>query len=310
MFRIAKSLFIIVAVAAIAVGATGAYFTDSVSINDNSLSTGTIAINVDGQHEWNDKYVFSDIKPGYVEHSDFVVTNEGSNPANITKVVSIPEEGDATLADVLDYHLSVEVLDGSTVMWFTTLYDYDVTLASLLGQDMFLGMLPAGDNWSMKVTESYRMKTSAGNGYQGLTMPFDILVKAEQLKGSIVLENKTGSDWDIIQGDGIQGTLNYGVMDTNFNFSFIGDGLIPSTSYTLVMGDDYPFAGGAVGSASSDGAGHIDFSGSKSFGVDQINKKVWLVPSTDDAGDTMAGHWAPATYLFETGLVDYYESGI
>jgi len=49
MLRIAKSLITILAVAAVAVGATGAYFTDRATIVGNTFSTGVLEIRVNGQ---------------------------------------------------------------------------------------------------------------------------------------------------------------------------------------------------------------------------------------------------------------------
>ena len=48
MFKIAKSLFAIVAVAAIAAGSTGAYFSSTATIVNNTFSTGTLEIRVNG----------------------------------------------------------------------------------------------------------------------------------------------------------------------------------------------------------------------------------------------------------------------
>jgi len=49
MLKIIKSLFVIVAVSAVAAGATGAYFTDSATIAGNTFSTGVLEIRVNGE---------------------------------------------------------------------------------------------------------------------------------------------------------------------------------------------------------------------------------------------------------------------
>jgi len=301
MLRIAKSLITIAAVAAIAVGATGAYFTDEVKISGNEFKTGTIAIDVDGVHDGHASYVFSDMKPGFIENSDFVVTNTGSNPANIYKQVDVGSDS-ADLASVVDYALSVTITNG----WNQTLYSYDVTLASVNGSKVYLGMLPS--TWSMNVSESYKMK-DVGNTYQDKTMGFDITVTAEQLMGSLTLENKNPANWQIKGGDAMTGTLTYGVMDQKFNFNFSGAGLANTTGYTLVMGNDYPFAGGTIASGTSNGSGAIALSGSIDFAANKINQKVWLVLTSDVSGGSVTG-WTPASYLFETGLIDYYDSNL
>ncbi len=303
MKKIAKSLMMIAAVAVMAIGATGAYFTDQVEVTGNTLETGTIAIDVDGEVDSNHaSYNFPDMKPGFVVDSDFVVNNTGSNPANITKkLVNVTDKG---LANVIEYKLAVEVHDANGFVWGQTLYNYDVTVNDIRGTNMFLGMLPAG--WHMNVTENYRMKTTAGNAYQGRTMGFDIQVLAEQLKGSVVLEDKNPTGWDVNQSSAVYGTLTYGVMDSMFNYSFNGVAPSANTSYSLVIGDDPYYGGEVLGVGTSDGSGNIALSGSVDLGT-KLNQKVWLVLSSHWTGGTMSG-WAPTKYLFETGLIDYYKS--
>jgi len=44
MLRIVKSLMVIGVVSAVAVGATGAYFSDTATVTQNTFSTGTLEI--------------------------------------------------------------------------------------------------------------------------------------------------------------------------------------------------------------------------------------------------------------------------
>lgn len=78
MLRIAKSLITIVAVLAIAAGATGAYFIDSVTSNGNSFGAGTLALNVDGSHSNSVKFNVSNMVPGNQPIGTWQVTNVGS----------------------------------------------------------------------------------------------------------------------------------------------------------------------------------------------------------------------------------------
>lgn len=48
MLRIVKSLLTIMVVAIVAVGATGAYFSDQVTSTGNTFTAGTLELNVDG----------------------------------------------------------------------------------------------------------------------------------------------------------------------------------------------------------------------------------------------------------------------
>ena len=45
MLKLAKSLLTILAVAAVAVGATGAYFSDAETVAGNNIQSGTFALN-------------------------------------------------------------------------------------------------------------------------------------------------------------------------------------------------------------------------------------------------------------------------
>ena len=303
--KILKSLIVIAAMAALVVGVTNSFFDDEVTITDNTLTTGTIDIDVDGHDEdFTSPFDLTHMKPGYVKSSDFTVNNNGDNPANITKTVTVNDDT-GSLAGVLDYKLSAEVFDGNTLKWWQMIYNYDTTLAAVNHTEVFLGMLPAG--WNMKVHESYRMSEEAGNGYQDKTMTFNITIKAEQLKGNVVLENKNGPpNWDIIQ-DSYQGTLDYDVMASMFNFTFNGVARQNNTEYTLVIGTN-PWDNSdrqALASGSTDGSGNISLNGSIDLDT-RTNQKVWLVLTSDWNGGAWAG-WHADDYLFETGLIDYYE---
>jgi len=108
MLRIAKSLLTIVAVAAIAVGSTGAYFSSSISNSGNSFATGTLALNVNGTDQAGQSAVFGEanMAPGYVipEHT-FTVANVGSLDANHLDL-EVTLSGDVALAPYI-------VLNGS-----------------------------------------------------------------------------------------------------------------------------------------------------------------------------------------------------
>lgn len=64
MLKIAKSLLTIVAVAAIAVGATGATFTDQVTSSGNSITSGTLSLTVNGSHTGSVVFTAANMSPG------------------------------------------------------------------------------------------------------------------------------------------------------------------------------------------------------------------------------------------------------
>lgn len=125
MIRIVKSLLTIVAVAAVTVGATGAYFSDTETSNNNSFTAGTLDLNIDGGNTNVVKFNLANLRPGsqsagswtlanvgsingYLDIENIVVTN---NENGITDPES--EAGDVTdplgeLGDVLNVRLFVD----------------------------------------------------------------------------------------------------------------------------------------------------------------------------------------------------------
>jgi len=342
MKKILLSLMTIGIVSAGVFGATKAFFTDTETSAGNTFSAGTIDIAVDGTNPWtrSTPYQFADMKPSQVEYSNFRINNVGTNPVNVFKrienvstnsgVLTEPEclEGGGSwsgqnctgdykeksdIDTVIEYDLAVKVYDNAgNLRWHQMLYNKDVTLSNIKGTDVFLGMIPVG--WYMDVTESYHMKDDTTNWAQGDIMTFDIVLTGEQLKGSLVLENKTGDpDWDIIQGDGRQGTLTYGVRDSKFNYSFTATGMQPGVKYWLIeYRDPFGTPGTTLGSAVADGSGVVSIpQTSLELGANLTNAKIWLVTDADyDESANKLVDWHPANYLFETGLMDYYDSDL
>lgn len=343
MKRIIISLAVVGAVAAAVVVGTTAFFSDTKQSTGNTFTAGTINISV-GETGLVPVHL-ADMKPSQVAYSNFTVTNTGTNPVNVTKEIKnvdtadngtnepecIAEGGEWVngqctggweqkhdIDSVVQYDLSVKVYNPQgQLVWNQTLNDMDKTIAQKNGQPSFLGMIPAG--WHMDVVESYHMNSQAGNEYQSDSMSFDILLTGTQLTGTAVLSNKDPNrpvqdGWFVLGTK--TGTLTYGVKDDKFNYTFVTSGLAaaPGTSYSLIhYADPYPGNGagsvGLIGSGLANGSGEISLAGSPDFDKDMINAKVWLVPSASyNAGTKSIIGWAPTTYLFDTGLLDYYDS--
>jgi predicted ribosomally synthesized peptide with SipW-like signal peptide len=219
MNKILKSVAVIAFVAAIAVGATSAYFSDEEKAVGNTFTAGTIDIAIDGENPWTKHYDIPDLKPGETGYINFNIQNVGANPVNVTKnlsgfdgntgstgyvcttlnnlpVSSEPECVAATtvgsdkndLESQIIYDLSVEVYNAQEQKtWWQTIYTdaEGKSLANVyIGEDqspvyVTLGMIPVGGH--MKVTQSYHFDKDAGNIYQGDVLSFDITIKGEQL---------------------------------------------------------------------------------------------------------------------------------
>ena len=355
MKKILISLSIVGAVAAIAVGGTIAYFSDTETSTGNTFTAGTIDIAVNGENPWSETGTLSvvDMKPSQHEYTEYVIHNVGSNPANVFKKVSNFNEDDGIISEpecdlgggiwtqgeqtqcsgsyeavvdvssVVRYDMSVWVynVDPATnpeaqPIWWQVIYTDEMgkTLQNLNDVDVLLGMIPK--DWYMKVQQSYHMDSNAGNEYQGDAMSFDITLTAEQLKNTVVLENKlfpAGEEPTIVHGDGIDATVAYVVKDATFDYTLTVNGM-PAGPYTLIAWDDtansYTFnwnnRGSAIALANISGSGTV--SGSLDLNDDLINAKLWLITGTYTPGTAVGLFgWNPSG-LFETALMDYYDS--
>lgn len=85
MMKILKSLSLIVAVAAVAGGATYAYFSDTETSDGNSVTAGTLDMKVDDKDDpLIEKVTFENAKPGDTITKTWKVKNVGSIPGKVT----------------------------------------------------------------------------------------------------------------------------------------------------------------------------------------------------------------------------------
>jgi len=346
----------IAAVAAIAIGATTAYFSDTETSTGNTFSAGTIDIAIDGQNPWTENYQIGDLKPGETGYINFDIRNVGQNPVNVSKNVGSFVESTGTVSEPecteqsgywtnpnggcnwnwdsqnhtdlnnvqtqIIYDLSVKVYaagNENTPIWWQSIYTdaegktlfmvypYNTTYVAL-------GMIPVGGH--MKVTQSYHFKSTAGNEYQGDKLSFDITIKGEQMPQgdngitTVALENKTGaSNWDIIQGDNIEGTLSYKAQGPKFDYNFTGK-VKTTGNYTLLYvgsTNDYPATGSVVLGTNAFTAGTPGFLSGQVVTNSITNGKIWLIPSSSYNNSVMTS-WPEADILFETGLINYVQN--
>jgi len=340
MKKIIISLCVIGAVAAVAITGTVAYFSDTETSAGNTFTAGTIDISIGEQGFIPVR--LDDMKPSQVAYSNFTVVNTGTNPVNVTKEIKNlateengingPEqayydqnnlpEGKNDIDTAITYDLSVKVYnEGDNLIWNQTLNDMDKTIAEKNGQPTFLGMIPAG--WHMDVVESYHMKADTDNWAQSDKMSFDIVVTGTQLTGTAVLSNKDPDrpvpDGWFVLGDKT-GVLAYGVKDAMFKFSFAGVAPLVNTGYSLIMYKEpssspsspaiWPRPVIILASTTSDGSGNVNIPDTSiDLNYDLLNAKIWLVKTADLAGSALSG-WNQSAYLFDTGLIDYYDSAI
>lgn len=340
--KIILSLSVIGIVAAIAIGGTVAYFSDTEKSEENTIVAGTIDIAVDNSNPWSGKFIINDLKPGETENKDFRVNNVGSNPLNLSKRLfnivgdqgtsSEPEclkeggnwddsacssssEPYYNIEDHIYYDLSVEVYEGDdNLVWWQEIETGDRILTTVYsGDDTYvdLGMIPV-DGYMM-VHQGYHFDENAGNEYQGDILTFNMEFKAEQLVSqtsgyaTVTLENKSGDpDWTIL-ADNINGTLSYKTKGAKFDYTFSGK-VKTNDNYTLIYvggTNNYPCSGSVKLGEGSSSENFISFSGQVE--TDTItNGKIWLIPTSSyNEGSHVMTSWPEANILFETGLINY-----
>jgi predicted ribosomally synthesized peptide with SipW-like signal peptide len=181
-----KSLLTIVAVAALAAGATGAYFTSAVNIEDNQFASGTLQIAVNGQPSSIEGFTFGPAAPGYSETRQFNVNNYGppyfGGPSNLTArrlTLSLGDISDdagmsADLFNVL--RLKVEINRG----WATYEQVYDGTLHGFSPIDLFgtryTELIP-GSSEDVKITVTLPSGNYDQNVLMGQLAEWDFVVE-------------------------------------------------------------------------------------------------------------------------------------
>lgn len=215
--RILLSFASIAAAAALVIGATFAFFSDSETSSNNEISTGTIDISVEnGPNSSFVPVTIADMKPSYVRWTRHVVRNVGTNPLKLWKHIknvqtsenetSEPEgqwysenlidtplgKNDIDKFIEYDIYIGGEVAGNPNDNWLggqntggqvVISETAGVTVADIESVFVFLGELApegeAGDE--ITVWQSYHMKDETGNWAQTDQMTFDIEFLGQQL---------------------------------------------------------------------------------------------------------------------------------
>ena len=323
--KIILSLVVIGAVAAIAVGGTMAYFSDTETSTGNTISAGVIDISVDGQNPWNETYLedLTDLKPGDVKYIEFTVKNEGQNPVVLRKMIdgvvtdggltTEPECDEANgiwtapstcdggtqdddLSKAITYEMTVTPEGGSPIVVISE--DWNLGLNDVKDLWMPLGTIPAGK--TLVVKQSYRLAPETTNWAQGDKITFNIELYAEQRLGAgtptnvgIVMDNKTGdSDWYSV----VDGTLAVLNRDGQ-NYTVNAFGLEAGQTYRLVYSNDPYSSFTEIASDSADLDGNLVLVGNN-LPANLTDAKIWLLYGASGWGDNLKNLW-------ETNLVTY-----
>lgn len=211
MKKILLSVLTISLVGAVAIGATGAYFSDTETSTGNTFTAGTIDLMVNSENPWTTSGVIGgDVKPGEGA-TDWVITlnNVGTNPMDVWKHVTAVGSGGPTpypcaspiagnvssepeceaekvltvrkddIDTQIDYSLDV---DGTDIIGGTKPY---VKLNVISSCKIYLGVILAGG--MMIVTQDYGLPSGVGDEYQGDVATIAVEFVAQQTTGSMLV---------------------------------------------------------------------------------------------------------------------------
>jgi predicted ribosomally synthesized peptide with SipW-like signal peptide len=182
MLRIAKSLITIVAVLAIAAGATGAWFTSTVPIDDNEISTGTLTLALDPNTPGNGTPItLQNLQPGDGTanelHHRWNLINDGSlNLKYRIRAINTTAAGNDDLYNQLRFKLG-EYSSGPNKDLGTNLTLADLEAGILIDSNVIPTAL---DTRVRTVFVRPYLPTTAGDEVQGETVTFDIIFEATQ----------------------------------------------------------------------------------------------------------------------------------
>lgn len=142
MLKLAKSLLTILAVAAVAVGATGAYFSDTETSIGNTFTSGSLDLNVDGGNTNVVKFNVANMKPGNQPKGSWTLDNVGS-------INGYLDLENIAITDLENTCTEPEVEAGDVTC---TANPGDGELSSVLGLTLFVDR--NGDGW-YSVGDSY-----------------------------------------------------------------------------------------------------------------------------------------------------------
>jgi len=310
---------------------TYAFFSDTETSSGNTMTAGTLDLKVWNGINWVDDpavpalVTITDMKPSYDKWSQPMYLKVVDNPAQLWMRL-------ANVICVTNGTTEPELAAGDTTNWLPGVTDFQIKVNDVKGLMMRMGdiigaWLPLTNTTSIgqevKVEQYFHMVDTAGNEYQSDRCTFNVEFLARQtndLSVPLVLENKNPSDWSIIN-DGRYAVLNFIPSGLNFSYDLKGYGLTPSTQYSLIYyADPWPgnHPGAFIAQGTTAGDGSLAVSGSVNLGMDlptlpdtnYPGAKIWLVTASDyNAAIKSMALWNPADYLFETGTIQYDDTG-
>lgn len=180
MLKIAKSLLLVFAVAAVATISTRAYFSDTKTIADNQFTTGTVNLTLDGLV--NKPIQALNMAPGqhYIGH--LFVINNGTIPADFFMKTEKTGEGSQELYDELWIKLYFNGGEGyeGYVAYDGKLKDLNSAGINGVWLTEHFNLSPRNPGESVSLYQKISLPADAGNEFQNLSVSFDEIFTALQ----------------------------------------------------------------------------------------------------------------------------------
>ena len=340
MKKIIFTLGIIIAVGGIIFGATNAYFADTEKSENNTAMAGTF--DIDDEGTWTKSYSVSDIYPGKdPEEINFTLRNMGSLPMRVWMTIkNVSNEENGISDSEQDWYIANDVKnDVDSVMVYALNVDGNLALEQEAGitveqiKDYYIGLVKLDIGISppsygilepgetINIVQKFYLPPETQNWAQSDIMSFEIEILAQQvdvqepIKQLSFIQNKYASD-PKFKTDGIAGVLKYDSYAEEFNYDFIGRGLVSGRDYNLIY---YPDPWATPKSVlvlsnimTADGKGKIDNLGN-SVDTDDLPRttgdtnyphgaKIWLVTSDKLSNPKVAGSTSDLTW---SGISDW-----
>ena len=197
MKSIIKSLLVVVAVAAIAGGATYSLFTSSAKVSNETFSTGTVNLSItaddtyqNGSNRTTVKDNFDNLKPGDTMRQFVTLHNAGTLPiGSLTVDKGTPTDTKGLLSQII-VSTSCGVVGGADAAFFTDDWGTKPSVSTWFTNSNILdapsfyrtpaGEIGAGQDYTCVM--DFSLPSTVGNDYQGATASFDMTFTATQVQ--------------------------------------------------------------------------------------------------------------------------------
>lgn len=188
---IATSLALIVGVAAIVVGATGAFFSDTETSSGNTFAAGTLDLTVDGGSWTSPAFIVDDALPGDLDPAFVSLAATQDVWLRFSADFSTSSVADQAVLDAIDYRV-YETTDGSTYTELTPESDGSYYASNYLAETAttyqigFVSCFGTYDDNSTPtdISDDTCDGSLVGNASQGGSLSVDFTIEALQYQNN------------------------------------------------------------------------------------------------------------------------------